>query len=113
MAKAGRKPQSKLEGFAEDLGRLLGTARAKADTWLDQRADIARHLAEIRDTASGLLADLTGQGKRAAAAVRRGHKATAGPARRRRRRGKLSPEGRAAIIAAQKARWAKVKKAKK
>jgi hypothetical protein len=102
MAKAGRRPQSKLEGFAEDLGRRLG-----------QRADIARHLVEIRDTASGLLADLTGQGQRAAAALRRGHKATARPARRRRRRGKLSPEGRAAIVAAQKARWAKVKRQKK
>ena len=35
------------------------------------------------------------------------------PGRRRRRRGKLSAAGRARIIAAQKARWAKVRAEKK
>jgi hypothetical protein len=35
------------------------------------------------------------------------------PATKRRKRGKMSAEGRARIVAAQKARWAKVKKAAK
>ena len=33
-------PNSKLETFAEDLGRLLGTAENKARGWLDQRKAI-------------------------------------------------------------------------
>src|SRR5260370_451151 len=61
--------EQKIEDFAEDLGRMLGTARAKAEGWLGQRQAIAKHLAEIRETASKLLTDL---GHEAQRAVRRG-----------------------------------------
>jgi hypothetical protein len=110
-----KSADTRIEAFAEDLGRMLGTARAKADTWLGQRQEIAKHLAEIRDTASSLLTQL---GEQARAAARRGRGAVSGaqvryapaPVSRRRRR-KLSAKARAAISAAQKARWAKVRAA--
>ena len=49
MAKrASRKVEkvlpSKAEAFAEDLGRLLGTAQAKARYWLGQRQEIVKRL---------------------------------------------------------------------
>src|SRR5690349_16663232 len=60
-ASSGRSvAEHRIEAFADDLGRLLGTARAKAEGWLGQREAIAKHLADIRDTATGLLAQLTG-----------------------------------------------------
>ena len=36
--------EQKIEDFAEDLGRMLGSARAKAEGWLGQRQAIAKHL---------------------------------------------------------------------
>ena len=73
MAKRGRRPASesgatnptigatsRMEEFAEDLGRLLGTARAKAEGWLGQRQNVAKQLEQIRDTATGLLNQLPG-----------------------------------------------------
>ena len=33
-ATSARAVEEKIEGFAEDLGRLLGTAQAKASSWL-------------------------------------------------------------------------------
>ena len=35
---------SKIEDFAEDLGRLLGTARATAEGWISQRQNVAKQL---------------------------------------------------------------------
>lgn len=111
MAKRGsgnvrksRSTEDRIEAFAEDLGRLLGTARAKADSWLSQRQEIAKHLTDIRDTAGQLLNQL---GQQAQAVVKR---------QRRRQKGeirKMSAKARAAISAAQKARWAKAKAEKK
>jgi hypothetical protein len=48
--------ESKLGDFAEDLGKLLGTAEAKAKGWLAQRHQITKTLEGIRDTANGLFA---------------------------------------------------------
>ena len=50
--------EHKIEAFAEDLGTLLGNAKSKAEGWIGQRKYIAEHLAGIRDTAVGLLAQL-------------------------------------------------------
>src|SRR5437762_13904994 len=50
--------ETKLEEFAEDLGRLLGTARGKAENWLNQRQAIVKNLTDLRDTATKLLTDL-------------------------------------------------------
>ena len=115
MAKRDRRPvsgNSAIEGFAEDLGRLLGRARAKAQSWLGERQNVARQLEQIRDTAGGLLNQLTGMPERR------------GPGRRKtpqpvvplgtlpgtRPRRKLSAKARAAISRAQKKRWAKIRK---
>ena len=124
MAKRGRKPRaesgainttvdgatSRMEGFAEDLGRLLGKARAKAEGWLGQRQTVAKQLEQIRDTATGLLNQLTGRtrNKRVGRPRKQAHgpRATASGASPRRQ---LSAKARAAISRAQKKRWAKVR----
>jgi ABC-type transporter Mla subunit MlaD len=114
MAKAGRRgsqTSERIEAFAEDLGRLLGTARAKADSWISQREQITKQLADIRDTASKLLTDL---GHQAQSAVRRGagSKTSYAPAPvSRRRRRKMSAAARAKIAEAQRQRWARQKAA--
>jgi hypothetical protein len=120
---AGRTKGTKLEDFAEDLGRLLGTARGKAETWLNQRQSIVKNLTELRDTATKLLADL---GQQAQKTVARRHgrprkqaRQTAGgngsegaPAKRRRKRG-WSAAARKAAAARMKAYWAKRKAGRK
>ena len=109
MAKR-QKDTSQLEGFAEDLGRLLGNAAAKADKWMTQRQAIVKQLTDVRDTASKLLGDL---GQLAQVSVRRLgvvnklRGSLVAPVVRKRR--KMSKAARAKISAAQKARWAKQK----
>jgi hypothetical protein len=107
-ARTGSQTSERIEAFAEDLGRLLGTARAKADSWMSQREQIAKQLAEIRDTASKLLTDL-GQQARSAMRGRGGRKTQEAPRRRRRRR-KMSAAARAKISEAQRLRWARQKR---
>ena len=113
MAKKRRAAKG-IGGFAEDLGRLLGSAQAKAQGWIGQRQTIAKQLQQIRDTASSLLSELTG----AAAAGRRGGRRAAGAAQSVagdvvRRKRKLSAKARKAISDAQKRRWAAVRAQKK
>src|SRR6476620_4886736 len=73
MAKrSATSTEAKVEAFAEDLGHLLGSARAKADSWLNQRQEIVKHLTGIRDTASNLLSQL---GHKSQRAVNRGRSA--------------------------------------
>ena len=50
--------ESKLGHFAEHLGRLLGTAEARAKGWLAQQHQIIEKLEGIRETATGLLQQL-------------------------------------------------------
>jgi hypothetical protein len=110
--------ESKLEAFAEDLGRLLGRAQVKAQGWLDQRKTIAEQLMQIRDAAEGLLGELAGRAAQSARTARRGRPATrkaSGPAASAasgKRKRTMSAEARAKISAAQRARWARQKKAK-
>jgi hypothetical protein len=98
--------------FAEDLGRILGHARSKAEGWLGQRNNIAKQLSDIRDTAADLLSQLTGgAARRANAFVRRkqrGQNPDSHPGTRKRKR-RLSPAARKAISDAQKRRWAAVR----
>jgi hypothetical protein len=63
--------------FAEDLGRLLGTAQAKASNWLNQRKNVIEELTQLRDTANQLLTDLAGSSAGAARGGRRGPRAAA------------------------------------
>jgi hypothetical protein len=116
VAKRGRKT---IGNFAEDLGRLLGTAESKARGWLGQRHEIAKNLEQIRDTAAKLLTELGHRVAdvpfpRALAGRRRGR-----PVGSKNKKGiiivggkkkrKMSAKARAAISKAQKARWAKQK----
>jgi hypothetical protein len=101
--------ENKLTGFADDLGRLLGQAQNKAQSWLGQRNAIVKHLTDVRDAATRLLAQLG-----IAEAPRRGRSAKAallkrGPGRPPKKKRTMSAEARAKISAAQKARWAKQK----
>ena len=114
--------EHKIEEFAEDLGRLLGAAKSKAEGWLGQRQKITKHLEEIRDTATNLLQQLgqgaaavtrrrgrpAGTGRRAGRVAKRGPGRPKGSGRKRRT---MSAAARARISAAQKKRWAKLKAA--
>jgi hypothetical protein len=60
--------------FAEDLGRLLGTAQAKASNWMNQRKNVIDELTQLRDTANQLLRDLTGGTAPTAATRSRGRR---------------------------------------
>jgi len=121
------RKESQVDTFAEELGKLLGSAKAKAQGWLGQRKSIAAQLATIRDTASELLHNLTESGGSVEGIVagltgRRKHprgskskrgrpaKPTASGTRKRKR---MSAAARAKISAAQKARWAKLRAAGK
>ena len=118
--------EHKIEEFAEDLGGLLGTARAKAEGWLGQHHEIVKHLSEIRDTATKLLSDLGHHAQEVVHRGRRGRppgsqnntalvvnkiRGLAAAAGRKKRT--MSAEARARISAAQKARWAKQRAAEK
>ena len=97
--------QGETGGLNADLQRVLNAAAERVGTWIGERQALAKHLEGIRETATRLLGELgtargAGEGARKAGAPKK------------RRRSKLSAEGRAAIVAAQKARWAKVRKAK-
>jgi hypothetical protein len=110
MAKKTRiaSAEHKIEDFAADLGKMLGHARNKAEGWLSQRQAIVKNLAQIRDETTKLLNQL---GHDVAVVVRRGRRAGSknilkNVAKTHRT---MSKKARAAISAAQKARWAKVK----
>jgi hypothetical protein len=109
--------ESKIEGFAEDLGHLLGTAQAKAEGWLAQRRLIADNLTQIRDTAQRLLVELTGgsSAARAGRPARRSAGTGDSTVAKKGRKGKkrtMSAEARERIAAAQRARWARQKAGK-
>ena len=119
--RAGARQADTFGDFAEDLGRLLGSAESKARGWLDQRKAIADKLAQVRDSADQLLRQLTGGAASMAAAVaggrgRRGrppgsrNKAAGAGRKGRRKRPPMSAEARARIADAQRKRWAKQKR---
>jgi len=50
--------EEKLVAFAEQLGFMVGTVKAKANGWLDREA-LTKQIGRIRDSASELLAHVT------------------------------------------------------
>ena len=116
--------EQRIVDFAEELGGLLGRAQEKAQSWLGQRDQVATTLASIRDTATRLLEDLSTGAAQAGTAAKRAYRkgrrkskgsagrtrATGEPAVKRKRR--FSAATRRKMAAAQKARWAKLKKEK-
>ena len=120
MAKRETETEHKIEEFAEDLGRLLGTARAKAEGWMGQRQAIVKTLTGLRDEATKLLSDLghqaqsaVRQGRRGRPAAQKSTESVYQPQPGQRKRRKMSAAARKAISDAQKARWAKQKAGKK
>lgn len=114
---AAGQVERKMVDFAEDLGRILGTAQARASAWLEQRQDIIKQLTQVRDTATHLLTQFAAG---AVAGTRRGRPPRTGRKRGRpagggsstvapRKRRKMSAVARAKIATAQRARWAKQK----
>jgi hypothetical protein len=117
MARRKAGKGGRLGDFAEDLGRLLGTTQAKAESWLDQRKDISKRLVGIRDTASQLLADIgidearlpvLGRPKKKGVLAR-----IAETARKRRKRRPMSPAAKKALSERMKKYWAERRKQKK
>jgi hypothetical protein len=114
------RTEAKIVDFAEDLGRLLGTAQRKASEWMGQRQAVVQQLQEIRSTADELLTQLTERARATAGLGGRGRgrpsaaASPAQPARRGRPPGRkkrtMSAEARERIAAAQRKRWAKVKR---
>ena len=72
-SKRVKRPDPVLD-FAEDLGRLLGTAQAKAEGWLNQRKAIAQQLTQIRDTANQYLQQLSAEGASLVGRVKAGRR---------------------------------------
>ena len=130
MAKtgAGQRVRQQGEGssrtmvdFAEDLGRLLGSAQAKASSWLNQRKNVIDELTQLRDTANQLLRDLTGQPTGARAGGRKrgrpaassdGTAQTPASGARRTGRRKMSPAARKEVSRRMRKYWAERRKAK-
>ncbi len=108
--------EAKLEGFAEDLGKLLGQAQNKTEGWLGQRKAIAEQLTNLRDTATKLLSQLGVGGGRRPGRPRKPVADDGSSSVAVTRKGKtrtMSAEARAKFSAAQKARWAKLRRAAK
>ena len=115
--KGSLRAQAAVLGFAEELGKILGTTERKANEWLQQREDIAQQLTQIRDTAAKYLTQLTGGGASMPAAVRRGRRgrppgSTNKDGRsRKKRRSQMSAAQRKAVGERMKKYWAARRKA--
>lgn len=112
-----------VESFAEDLGKMLGHARSKAEGWLGQRQSIVKSLTQLRDEATKLLSELghrvqevpfpRGRRGRPVGGTNAAGRESGRPAGTVKKKRTMSAKARAAISAAQKARWAKQKAAAK
>ncbi len=95
MAKKRRKRRTGAEvaigDFAQEMGRILGTAENKARSWLDQRKSIATQLTQVRDKADSLLRELSGGAASLASAAtgkRRGRPPGSGKKKTAKKRGR-------------------------
>ena len=112
-------------GFAEDLGRFLGTTQKKAEEWLAQRKSLAQQLTQIREAANSYLQQLRGTGDEQSVAVRRGRRvgrpagsknkktAAESAGTRKRTRRPMTAAQRKAVGERMKKYWAEQRKAKK
>lgn len=117
-----------LGDFAADLGKLLGSVQNRATTWIQQRKDITDQLTQIRDTANQYLQQLGAEGAHLVQRFERARRGrppavvatppppagsseapAPGSATRKRT---MSAEARARIGAAQRRRWAKLRRKK-
>jgi hypothetical protein len=116
---AAKRPATQLESFAEDLGRLLGTAENKARGWLDQRKAIVAQLSQLREKTDSLLRELTESGANMVVAVglargkRRGRPSGSGKKTAKKRGRTFTAAQRKEQGERMKAYWAKRRKAAK
>jgi hypothetical protein len=114
-ASASANMDSTLASYAESLGTAMGNLRNRVDDWKGQRSHLVKQLSTMVSDAQTLLNDLGHNATERIGKLRRGRKrkgvAAPNPAgalkakeHRPKKRG-LSSSGRAAISAAQKARW--------
>jgi hypothetical protein len=108
-----RMAEDRVEAFAEELGRVLETAQARAQDWLKQRNTIAKTLEGIRDTAVKLLQQLGRDTRPFGEPGRRSMRARSGRKRFGRTPRVMSADARERIRQAQLKRWAKQKAAEK
>jgi hypothetical protein len=110
------KRQLNLEEVAAEVGRIFGTTEKHARRWLNQRQELLKALATVRDRATNLMTELGGESR---LSWRRGRKAQEGipviqPGMRESRKKRVvSAQTRAKLRASAKARWAKIKRGAK
>jgi hypothetical protein len=100
-----RRRTTRLDATATALGAALGRLAAKAQQLERQRAALVAELQRLSGAAEDMLGKL---GDGVVVARQRARRAVRKVTRRRKRR--LSAQGRANIIAATKKRWARVRK---
>jgi hypothetical protein len=87
------------------IGRTLADLGSRVNVWRQQRDHIAAEIRQVLDTANQMLADLGPSTQ-----IRPSRRASGNIAGNGRKRRRMSAAARAKISAAQKARWAKLKK---
>jgi hypothetical protein len=102
-----RRRTTRLDSAAIAIGAALGRVATRVQRLERQRAALAAELRRVIDTAEDMLGKL---GDGVVVARRRAGRAVRKVTRRRRRR--LSAQGRANIIAGVRKRWARVRKGK-
>ncbi|MEZ5320095.1 MAG: hypothetical protein R2752_22025 [Vicinamibacterales bacterium] len=95
-----RRRNTRTQHTAVAIGRSLGRVAAQVDALNAQRAAVAAEIEAVIREAKRMLADIGVDVKKGGKRIRRAAK-QAGSGKRR-----LSPEGRARIIAAARKRWA-------
>jgi hypothetical protein len=112
-----RRDTTTLEDIAAEVGRLFGTTEAHARRWLEQRNRLLDALHVVRERATELITDLSGQRVRhlkrrargAASKMQLAAGNSAGVKQSRKKR-RLSAATRAKMRAAAKRRWAALKR---
>jgi hypothetical protein len=122
LAKQQASNQGAMMDMAEGLGRFLGEAEARWNSWRGEREQVVKTLTEIRDRAEKLLQEAGAGVQRGMEQARRGRppgsknqmlvhvpKKTQALVHVPKKKGGLTPEGRAAIAKAQRERWAAIR----
>lgn len=103
-----------VEEIATEVGRLFGTTEAHARRWLDQRKDLVQALSTIRDKASGLISELSGEHalpwRRGRRKKQQGVPVVQPGMRESRKKRVISEQARAKMRAAAKRRWAEIRR---
>jgi hypothetical protein len=114
--------EARLEQVAADLGTFFGSVTGRVELWVGERDKLVQQLRQIQTTAGNLLGRLTGAAATARRLTRRRgprrQLVTQSPERpveagRKRKRRRFSAATIEKMRAAQRARWARIRKAAK